>query len=143
MRALLFALALATGPSSFAEDPKAKELPKPLPESVVKAWKDAGAIVGWMKMETTGIVMYVEKPEPGVIPAFTLPTWKDGVVEKLPAPEVPFGLDLSSTEITDAGLKKLASLKNLAALCVCDTKVSDATVAELRKALPKCVIFHC
>jgi hypothetical protein len=120
-----------------------KELPKPLPDSTVKAWKDAGAIVGWMKLETTGGVMYVEKPEPGTIPAFTLPTWKDGVVEKLPAPDVSFGLDLSSTEITDAGLKKLAHLKNLAALGVCDTKVSDATVKELQKALPKCVVFHC
>jgi hypothetical protein len=143
MRALTVVLAMACPHFSFADDPIKKEPPKPLPDSIVKAWKDAGAIVGWVQVETNGSVTYLEKPEPGAIPAFRMAKWKEGVVAKLPAPEAPFGLDLSGTEIKDGGLKELASLKSLSALCVCDTKVSDAAVEELQKALPKCVIFHC
>ncbi|AMV25093.1 hypothetical protein VT84_11905 [Gemmata sp. SH-PL17] len=125
----------------FADDKK--DLPKPLPDVVVKAWKDAGAAVGWMKTETSGALIFVEKPEAGAIPAFRFAKWKDGIVPKLPAPDVPFGLDLAGTEITDTGLQELAKLKALASLALCETKVTDAAVEKLRKALPKCFIFHC
>ena len=30
-----------------------KEAPKPLPPKIVKTWRDAGATVGWMKMDPT------------------------------------------------------------------------------------------
>lgn len=141
MRGVAFAVVLATGQFGFAED--GKDLPKPLPDDVAKAWKDAGAAVGWMKMEESGLLNFVEKPEPGAIPAFRFPRWKDGVVPKLPVPEAPFGLYLSKTEIADAGLKELAKLKPLKLLCLCETKVTDAAVEELRKILPKCFVFHC
>ena len=141
MRALAFALGLVAGPCGFAEDKK--DLPEPLPESIAKAWKDAGATVGWMKVDTSGILTFIEKHEAGAIPAFQFPRWKDGVVPKLPAPETPFGLFLSKTEIMDAGLKELAKLKSLTSLCLCETKVTDDAVEELRKALPKCFILHC
>ena len=45
-------------------------------------------------------------------------------------------------KITDAGLKDLAKLKNLTRLILSDTKITDAGAAELKKALPKCKIFH-
>lgn len=143
MRVLAFSLVLITGQFGFAEQPENKDLPKPLPEHIVKAWKDAGATVGWMKVEKSGALSFVEKPEAGAIPAFRFPKWKDGLVAKLPIPEAPFGLDLSKTEVMDAGLKELAKLKNLTSLCLCDTAVTDAAVEELQKALPKCFILHC
>jgi len=96
-----------------------------------------------MKMEESGLLTFVEKPEPGAIPAFQFSKWKDGVVPKLPTPESPFGLYLPKTEILDGGLKELAKLKNLTSLCLCETKVTDAAVEGLRKVLPKCFIFHC
>jgi hypothetical protein len=138
MRALVFALLV--GLFGFAEEKK--DLPKPLPDNIVKAWKDAGATVGWMKVEASGVLTFVEKPEAGAIPAFRFPKWKDGVIVKLPVPEVPFGLDLSGTEVMDDGLKELA-LKNLTRLCLCDTKTSDDAVEKLQKALLKCIINHC
>ncbi|OWK37783.1 hypothetical protein [Fimbriiglobus ruber] len=143
MRALIATLALVTGQFGFAEQPAKKDLPKPLPDNVIKAWKDAGATVGWMKVEASGVLSFVEKPEAGAIPAFRFLKWKDGVVGKLPAPEASFGLDLAKTEVTDAGLKELANLKNLASLALCETKVTDAAVEALQKVLPKCFIFHC
>jgi hypothetical protein len=144
MRALVFAaliFALVLGQFGFAEEKK--DLPKPLPDDIVKAWKDAGATVGWMKVEEFGVLNFVEKPEAGAIPAFRFPKWKDGVVAKLPVPEVPFGLDLSGTEVMDDGLKELAKLKYLTRLCLCDTKTTDEAVEKLQKALLKCIITHC
>jgi hypothetical protein len=43
--------------------------------------------------------------------------------------------------VTDAGLKVLAGLKGLQTLHVNDTKVTDAGVRELQKALPNCKII--
>lgn len=143
MRVLVFALALITGQVGFAGEPEKKDPPKPLPDKIVKAWKDAGATVGWMKQEPSGILVFVEEPEAGAIPAFRFEKWKDDVVAKLPVPETAFGLDLAKSEITDTGLKELAGLKPMTLLCLCETKVTDAAVGTLRKALPKCFIFNC
>ena len=49
-------------------------------------------------------------------------------------------LYLNDTQVTDAGLKHLAGLKGLTHLDLDKTQVTDAGVAELQKALPKCVI---
>jgi hypothetical protein len=133
-------LVLVIGQFGFAEEKR--DLPKPLPDNIIKAWKDAGATVGWMKVEEFGALTFVEKPEAGAIPAFRFPKWKDGKIAQLPVPEVPFGLDLSSTEVMDNALKELA-LKNLTRLCLCDTKTTDEEVEKLQKVLPKCIITHC
>src|SRR5262249_20601397 len=134
---------LVTGQFGSAGQPDKKDPPKPLPDDVVKAWKDAGATAGWMKVDEAGHLTFVEKPEAGAIPAFRFPTWKGGVLPKLPAPGAAFGLDLSKTDVADDGVKELAGLKNLTSLCLCETKATDEAVEALRKALPKCFIFHC
>jgi hypothetical protein len=50
-------------------------------------------------------------------------------------------LDVRETKITDAGLKEVAKLQQLTSLNLrrCD-EITDAGVAELKKALPKCEI---
>lgn len=50
---------------------------------------------------------------------------------KLPEVAVPFVLDLSDSDVTDAGLKGLTHLKNLTALMLWGTKVTDAGLKEL------------
>jgi hypothetical protein len=42
--------------------------------------------------------------------------------------------------VTDGGLKEPAALKNLTALKLWGTKVTDNGAKELQKALPKCEI---
>ena len=49
-------------------------------------------------------------------------------------------LTFSHSQITDVGLKELAKMKNLVLLDLEKTQVTDAGVAELKKALPNCTI---
>jgi len=49
-------------------------------------------------------------------------------------------LDLAHTGVTDAGLKELKDLKQLTSLYLGGTKVTDDGVADLQKALPGCKI---
>ena len=51
-------------------------------------------------------------------------------------------LSLIGTKITDAGLLRLKRLTKLQRLVLDFTKVTDAGVADLQKALPNCKISH-
>jgi len=51
-------------------------------------------------------------------------------------------LDLGRTQVTDAGLKELAGLKQLTTLELRFTKVTVAGLKELRAALPECKITN-
>jgi hypothetical protein len=46
-------------------------------------------------------------------------------------------LSLANTHVSDSGLKELAPLKNLCMLFVSNNLVTDASIAYLRRALPK------
>jgi hypothetical protein len=46
--------------------------------------------------------------------------------------------DLNLSKVNDEGLKDLAQLEGLELLNVAATEVTDAGLAEIRKALPKC-----
>ena len=60
-----------------------KDAPKPLPPEIVKAWRDAGAEVGWMKTDSNfGVLQFgQEKGEAGAIPAFRFSAWRRGAGE--------------------------------------------------------------
>jgi Leucine Rich repeat len=68
-----------------------------------------------------------DKAEKGV-PGFRFHVFPKG---KLPAVEVPFGLDLSFSNVNAAGLKRLVSLKNMIVLDLRYTKTTDAELREL------------
>jgi internalin A len=57
--------------------------------------------------------------------------WQPGLIAKLPAPEQAFGLDLSHTPVTDADLKELARLEHLHALSLFGTQVTGAGIRHL------------
>ncbi len=126
-----------TTPETNAEESSAQ--PQPLPESVVDAWTAAGAEAGWMRSRSVSlfpefdVFLFLESDlgEPGDIPAFRFSIWPEGGLSRLPVPASPFGLDLPSTGVTDAGLAELAGLTNLQALDLGFTSVTDAGLAEL------------
>jgi hypothetical protein len=97
-------------------------LPKALPPEVIKAWRDAGADVGWtidLPTKPTGGYGYWEpfrkKDEPEAVPAFKFHPEK-GTLAKLPDPGVAFGLDLHCWSGTDADLEEFVGLKSLQSL---------------------------
>ena len=51
-------------------------------------------------------------------------------------------LDLSETQVTGAGLKDLAHLTQLHELDLTDTQATDEQVNKLKAALPMCKIHH-
>ena len=68
--------------------------PKPLPEKIVTAWKEAGADVGWLRADQTGYqLLFVPEQagKPGDVPAFRFTVWQAGHLAKLPAPATAFG----------------------------------------------------
>ncbi|MSQ93286.1 MAG: hypothetical protein EXR98_01880 [Gemmataceae bacterium] len=157
---------IVAAPAGAGQPPK-QDPPQPLPKEIVGAWQKAGAEAGWVGLASNGGLDFQDKATglADAVPAFLF-SWKDGVVAKLPVPAAPFGLilggtevtdaglkelaslkslhtlDLSGMEVTDAGLKELAGLKSLHTLDLSGMEVTDAGVAELRKALPDCKIIR-
>jgi hypothetical protein len=118
---------------SYSPPPGAENLPYPLLREVVEAWEKAGAVKGWMRLSVPGFehVPAWQGGEDGDLPAFRLFDWREGVVTKLPAPAVPFGLYLRDAQVTDAGLKELAGLKTLRWLDLTNAQVTGTGLKEL------------
>jgi internalin A len=119
-------------PERVSPRPDKKEPPKPFPDAIVEAWKDAGAEIVWPHEGTSGFLWFTDEHAAGAVPAFffPFPFSHDGVVATLPAPDVPFGLVLPRG-VTDAGLKNLAHLKTLTTLHLFYTQVTDVGLKEL------------
>ena len=49
---------------------------------------------------------------------------------------------MDGTQITDACLVDIAKLKQLTKLFLVGTNITGVDAAELRRALPKCEIYH-
>jgi hypothetical protein len=131
-------LAVVAGVCPGGEADK-KDAPKPLPPEVVRAWRDAGATVGWMKdlpaKPVGGYEYWVpwrDQGEPGAVPAFRCPREKEEALAKLADPGVPFGLDLHCWSGRDAELKRFAGLKSLHSLNIGGALLlTDAGLKEL------------
>ena len=121
--------------SSVGAQPGKADPPSSLPEEIVRAWLASEPVdeVGWMGLDKYGRLSFDKEATglTGAVPAFRISFWKDGWLAELPVPLVPFGLDLSGTRVTDAGLKELAGLKSLQSLNLWDTLVTDAGLKEL------------
>src|SRR5262249_26011489 len=130
----LLAGCLASG-AMAAPAPPMKEV-QPLPDDHIKAWKEAGAISGWMGVTEYGSLQISSKREElltdQALPGLQLRRWLgEGMLARLPAPDVPFGLYIDHTSVTDEGMREVASLKNLTMLSMCSTKVTDAGLGHL------------
>lgn len=120
-------------PTEHAAPPN-NGIPTPLPRQIVIAWEKAGAEVGWCEAPSPYFLPFhraSKTPEPGWLPAFDINQWHESALSGLPAPETPFGLDLSRTELTDSGLEQLAGMKQLAVLKLGQTGVHDAGLKHL------------
>ncbi|MDW7994154.1 MAG: hypothetical protein RMI91_05825, partial [Gemmatales bacterium] len=93
-----------------------EEAPR-FPEHIIRAWRDAGAEVGWIGRHSHLAFTYFNTVKDSdmvdAVPGFRIRGSRAGLLAQLPDPGIPFGLDLSGSNITNAGLKELAALKNL------------------------------
>src|SRR6516162_4261566 len=133
-----FAVFAVCGFGILADPPSAKKDPrKHLPPEIVAAWKKAGAEVGWMPVDEFRMTLFrpANAGVAGDLPAmsFSYPSYKEGVLANLPIPADAFGLDFTSTLLTDAGLKELARLKSLGVLNLRQTQVTDRGLKELTR----------
>src|SRR5260370_5763137 len=110
-----------------------EQRPEPFPAEVVGAWFKAGAQIGWLGADRFGNREFRAGGEGknGEVPAFLFGVWPAGAVAKLPQPPRAFGLILTGSKVTDAGLKELAGLKSLQSLAIGGTHVTDAGLKEL------------
>jgi cyanophycinase len=113
----------------------AAQHPEPLPDELVKAWRNAGAEVAWMSLDRFGRLYYNYElgDKQDAVPAFGFHDWKSGAVSKLPHPSRAFGLNLHDTPLDDAGLKEVAQLEHLQALILSGTSITDAGLKELTR----------
>ena len=102
------------------------------------SWQ-AGADVGRFRAaRPSGGIFAPPPPTSPATSAFCFWEWKPNTIANLSAPAAAFALDLSTTEIPDAGLRELAGLKTLHSLDLSSTRVtasglkSLAPLAELR-----------
>ncbi len=112
--------------------------PQPLPVEVVEAWKKAGAVVGWIGIDgdKCGHLEFrcAAEGKQGEVPAFRFPEWRPGEMAQLPQPPRPFGLDLTLTQVTDAGLQELIGLNHLQTLNLSScTRVTDDGLKEFAR----------
>src|SRR5262245_7554108 len=107
-----------------------RNLPRTIDDATVRAWEKRGFRFGWMGVPVrsniyAGFPTFETDPKTlqNPIPTFAYPKYdvfgqpqNNGVIfdlKDLPAIDVPFGLDLAGSDVTDAQLKHLASFKNL------------------------------
>src|SRR5262249_347840 len=68
---------------------------------------------------------------PGDVPSFRVNQPKIGLLNNVPVPDAPFGLDYHGMPVGDVHVKGLSRLTSLQVLDLGKTKVTDATLKEV------------
>ena len=106
---------------------------------VIDAWQKAGAEMHWMRIISENGNLEFRSPtdnraatQPGEFLEFRFATWNPGIVSQLPQPTHAFGISWNGIkQLTDAGFKELAGLKNLQALDIGYSNITDAGLKEV------------
>ena len=119
--------------------------PRPLPPSVAEAWEAAGARVSWTGTGSDGRPESRSTPD-GLADPVPLIECRSGDFGRLPAPPVPFALDLRRVDLsegghqelnlrrsvlTDAAIEYLAGLRELRELRLDGMGLTDAGLKHL------------
>lgn len=105
---------------------------KPIDAETIEAYKKIGAIHGGFKTSPNHLTAFSfgkEAAENG-LPGFSFNRSKDRKLTKLPASSVPFGLVLKGA--TDAEMPALSELKNLAAIALTDSQITEKGLKDLK-----------
>jgi hypothetical protein len=120
----------------FAHPLQAVPLPahRQMDPETIAAYENLGAQFGGYDVDAPKHLEFSpgKKSAAKALPLFRFVSLRNGMLPELPSVQIPFGLDLRYTGLTDAGLKELKELKNLTALDLHGTDVTDAGLKELK-----------
>lgn len=120
--------------SMVGEEPPERDA-LPLSQKMNAAWlNELVFLPGWAGICVDHLDFAVKRTElkaTRAVPAFRVTLRVQGVFDKLPAPESPFGLDFSNATATDATLKDISKFKSLSTLNLSRTSVTDAGMKDL------------
>lgn len=106
----------------------------PLPSLLVKSWAEAGARHGWIQRNSESTYcpfVKLEDGEPGDLPGFEFSAWNADSVRTLPAPRIPFGVDLGYQQVDNDSLKHLAGMPTLQFLQASCAKLEEGAFKEI------------
>jgi Leucine-rich repeat (LRR) protein len=100
---------------------------------IIAVWEKAGTELGWLQWGKFEWLEYsIDRPDSqDPVPAFRVHPWTAGMLIKLPAPTVPFGLYIYNTSLKDDDLHELAAFKELATLDISNSKITDDGLRHL------------
>ena len=127
---------VGTPPTPAPVEVEAPKPPKEIAKATSEAWTNRAFTTGFMGTNRSGAVVFTSGLGDlrGAVPGFHAEAaTNDASLKDLPSADVPFGLKLSNSKVTDGGLKALAEHKNLTALELVYTKVTDAGLKDLAK----------
>ena len=106
--------------------------PVPLPEPVVRAWKEAGARYVWRRTGPSGDARLVVDSvhQPGDLPTFEFRTCNPEKLKSLPVPKTPFGLSIRS-ELKHTGVAALDRFESLHFLSLVFPNVKELDLKPL------------
>ena len=123
-------------PTIVPVEVEAPKPPKEIAKATSEAWTKRPFKMGFAGTDRSGAVVFTSSLGDlrGAVPAFDAESATgDADLKDLPPADVPFGLRLSNSKVTDAALKALADHKNLTALELVFTKVTNAGLKDLAK----------
>src|SRR5579872_4365862 len=121
--ALLVSICFFVLPATARAQPKRFETkPKEIDKATVEAWEKRGFKVGWMGIKNNWLLFSDKLDDMKLV---------DADLKKLPSIDVPFGIDLYISDVTEAGLKELITHKNLCSLDLQSVQITDAGMKDL------------
>lgn len=117
-----------------AQPNETKAQPPQIPQEVQAAWKKAGGKLDWYPKPGENSLLSRAENEPKDFPVFSFDGRRRESFAKLPAPEIPFGVDLYDTRANTTVFAELAALKNFQFLRLNESGLTDDGLKALAKA---------
>ncbi|MEZ6142825.1 MAG: hypothetical protein R3B84_19860 [Zavarzinella sp.] len=129
----------ASNPSALEQYSEENQHYEPLADEIVRAWEKAGAMIGWMKVDSFGHINFHNEQEHGAIPAFSFKYWNNEAIDSLPPPRKPFGISIVDNGLdeirkgfSDRSAIKLIRFKNLRFLQLAGAQLTDEGILHLQ-----------
>ena len=118
----------------FRSSPQFAPAHRAITPETIAAYEKLGAEYGGFNVNRFGVIVFTTGQQAAThgLPAFRFGDVKHGKLIKFPAVPIPFGLDLGHPKVTDAQIKQLKNLTNLAMIDLFGAKITDEGLSEIK-----------